>query len=118
MINLSEELLDYVGACGYGVEDIKAVRARGLNDGVLYGVDPMRFLEAIKNVEYDEHDESHVHISQDLCILMNDGSMFHRDLDTKDHFEWFRWKAHADASWQDRSAMVMVEPDEVEISLD
>lgn len=118
MINLSEELLDYVGACGYGVEDIKAVRARGVNDGVLYGVDLGRFLEAIKSVEYDEKDTSHVHISQDLCILMDDGSMFYRDLDVNDHFEWFRWKSNAVASWQDKSELVMVEPDEVVISLD
>lgn len=118
MINLAEEALDYIGACGYGVEDVKCVRARGLNDGVLYGVDFKKFIDMASGIDYDEQDESRVHISRDLAILMNDGSEFAREVDAMKKFEWFKWHSASEGSWQDKSELVMAEPDEVEISLD
>lgn len=118
MINLAEETLDYIAATGYGVEDVKCVRARGVNDGVMYGVDFGKFIKAAKGIEYNEQDESKVHISLDLSILMNDGAAFCRDLDKVSKFEWYRWVPKAESDWDDKSDMVMAEPDEVEISLD
>ena len=115
MINLAEEALDYIGACGYGVEDVKCVRARGLNDGVLYGVDFKKFIDMARGLNYDEHDDSRVHISRDLAILMNDGSEFAREWNP---MERFKWHAASEGSWQDKSELVMAEPDEVEIFLD
>ena len=115
MINLAEELFDYIGACGYGIEDIKAVRARGLNDGVLYGVDVEAFLNEIKGLNYDEHDAK-MHVSRDLRILMKDGSTFCRE-HAPSGFEWFKWNSGDDDLWQDRSGLIMAQPDEVEILL-
>lgn len=118
MINLADEVLDYIGACGYGVENVKCVRARGLNDGVMYAVDFDKFLEAARGIEYNEQDESHIHVSRDLSILMDDGSVFCRELDSSNRFEWFKWHPKREASWDDKSDLVAAEPDEVEISLD
>lgn len=115
MVNLAEEILDYIGACGYGVEDVKCARARGVNDGVVYGVDFGKLIEAARDIEYDEQDFFNAHVSPDLSILMNDGSEFRRDVDRVSRFEWFKWHPSAEASWQDKSDLVMAEPDEVEI---
>lgn len=118
MTNLAEEACDYIGACGYGVEDVNCVRARGINDGILYGVDFNKFIDMAKNMEYDEHDESKLHVSRDLTILMNDGSEFAREWNPQERFEWFKWHSASEYSWQDKSELVMAEPDEVEIFLD
>lgn len=118
MTNLCEEICDYIGSCGYGLENVKIVRARGINDGILYGVEPSKFFRAIDDVWYDEQDESRVHVSKDIGILMDDGSMFYADLDRESRFEWFNWKSESEVSWQDCSALIMAEPDEVCILLD
>ena len=118
MTNLAEEACGYIGACGYGVKDVKCVRARGINDGVLYGVDFKKFIDMARGIDYDKQDKSNIHISRDLTILMNDGSEFAREWNPMERFEWFKWHAASEGSWQDKSELVMAEPDEVEISLD
>ncbi len=118
MINLAEETLDYIASCGYGIENVKGVRAMGVNDGVMYGVDFEKFIEAAKEIEYDENDASKVHISLDLAVLMDDGSAFCRDVDAVSKFEWYRWHPNAGQNWNDKSDLVMAEPDEVKILMD
>lgn len=110
--NLAEEIYDYIGPCGYDFNDVKVVRARGINDCILYGVKPEAFFEAAKEIPYDEMDESR-HVSTDLCLLMKDGSMFTRSWNEETKFGSFDWHSSSDVSWQDKSALIYAEPDEV-----
>ena len=110
--NLAEEIYDYIGICGYDFSDVKVVRARGVNDGILYGVKPEAFFKAAENIPYDEMDESR-HVSTDLCLLMKDGSMFTRSWNEDAKFGSFDWHSENDVPWQDKSALIYAEPDEV-----